>query len=142
MPVLDKATIECIFAAFMAKDIEAVLALFADDAVMIDPHYPVREMRGKAAIRQGLEWAFSNIERPGFTLRQVWADGDAGAVEVDTHHLFRGGMALRFPQVFVFDTRDGLIGRLQAYTPHGPPGIGGLLASATRVAWRLRGLTK
>jgi ketosteroid isomerase-like protein len=142
MPSLDQAAIERLFAAFMAKDIDAVLALFADDAVMIDPHYPVREMRGKAAIRQGLEWAFRNIERPGLTLRRVLINGDGAMVEVDTHHVFRGGMAVRFQQVFVVDTRAGAISRLQSYTPYGPGGVGSLLASATRLAWRLGGKVK
>jgi ketosteroid isomerase-like protein len=122
MSNVDRAAIEGLFAAFIAKDMGAVLALFADDAVMIDPHYPVREMRGKVAIRQGLEWAFRNIERPGFSLRRLLVDGDGAMIEVDTHHVFRGGMAVRFPQVFVVDVRDGLISRLQAYPPHGPGG--------------------
>ena len=139
---MDRAAIERMFAAFMAKDMDAVLALFADDAVMLDPHYPVREMRGKAAIRQGLEWAFRNIERPGLTLRRLLADGDGVMAEVDTNHVFRGGMAVHFPQVFVIDVRDGLIRRLQAYPPYGPGGVGSLLASATRLAWRLRGKVK
>jgi ketosteroid isomerase-like protein len=142
MPSLDQMAIKRMFAAFMSKDVEAVLALFAEDAVMIDPHYPVREMHGKAAIRQGIEWVFRNIEQPGFTLRRVWIDDDGGAVEVDTHHVFRGGMAVRFPQVLVVDTRDGLIHRLQSYPPYGPGGIGGLLAKATWLVWRIQGRLK
>ena len=43
-----------LFTAFEEKDVPAVLALFADDSVLIDPHYPQTEMKGKAAIRQGL----------------------------------------------------------------------------------------
>ena len=41
------------FAAVEAKDLEAMMSLFADDAVVIDPHFPTRQMQGKAAIREG-----------------------------------------------------------------------------------------
>ena len=44
------------------------------DAVMIDPHYPQSEMKGKAALTQGFTWAFSNMEKPGFTVRHHWSD--------------------------------------------------------------------
>ena len=38
--------------AFMAKDIDAVMALFADDALLVDPHYPVPRMQGRVAIER------------------------------------------------------------------------------------------
>lgn len=126
-------------ASFEGKDMPAMLALFADDAIMIDPHYPVTEMKGKAAIKQGLEWAFSNIEKPGFAIRHVWEDANSGAIEVDSFHVFRGGMKVNFPQVFILETRDGLITRLQSYPPHGPGGIAGAVTSLTRLIWRLQG---
>lgn len=138
----NKELVEQMFGAFEAKDMEAVSAFFADDAVLFDPHYPVPEMKGKAAIEQGCEWAFGNMEKPGFTIRHIWIEGDAGAVEVDTHHVFKGGMELKFPQVFVFETHDGLVTRLQSYVPYGPPGIGGLLTKVTRLMWRLQGKVK
>ncbi len=129
-------------AAFETRDLPAALDLFAEDAVMIDPHYPQAEMKGKAAIKQGIEWAFSNIEKPGFTVRHLWTEDDSGVVEVDTHHVFRGGMKVNFPQVFVMETRDGLITRLQSYPPYGPPGIAGLLTGLVRLTWRLQGKMK
>ncbi|MCB9452332.1 MAG: nuclear transport factor 2 family protein [Anaerolineaceae bacterium] len=131
--------LDALIAAFMNKDLEASLALFADDAVVYDPHYPIPRMEGKPAIRQGFEWGLSNMEQPGFTVRHLWGDDTSGAVEVDTHHVFKGGMALKFDQVFVYETRDGLITRLQSYVPYPPGGIGGLLARITRWAWKLKG---
>src|SRR5207248_1861195 len=44
--------------------------------------------------------------------------------------------------VTVIETRNGLITRLQAYPPYGPPGIGGLLVRLTRLVWRLQGKRK
>ena len=128
--------------AFETRDLPATLSLFADDAVVIDPHYPQAEMRGKAAIKQGFEWAFSNIEKPGFTARHLWTDDASGVVEVDTHHIFKGGLQVKFPQVFVLEARAGLITRLQSYPPYGPHGIGGILTSLARLTWRLQGKMK
>ncbi len=134
-------TIERSFAAVMAKDLDAVLSFFAEDSVLIDPHYPSPRMVGKAAIGDGLTWAFSNMEQMGFTIVHYFAgeDGKSAVVEVDTAHVLRGGMKLNFPQVFVIETRDGLITRLQAYEPYGPPGIGGLMLGLTRLMRKLTG---
>jgi ketosteroid isomerase-like protein len=136
---MDRATIETMFAAFVAKDLERVLAMFAEDALVYDPHYPVPEMKGKAAIRRGFEWGLGNMEKPGFTLRNCWIDGEKAAVEVDTHHVFKGGMEVKFPQMFVIETAKGLVTRLQAYEPYSPPGIPGLLTGLTRLQWKLQG---
>ena len=139
MTPITRDLIERMFSSFEAKDLEAVLTFFADDAVIYDPHYPVPAMKGKAAIRQGLTWGLGNMEQPGFTVRQMWLDGATAVAEVDTHHVFKGGMKLNFPQVFVVESRDGLITRLQAYVPYPPPGIGGLLTKLTRLIWKLQG---
>ena len=136
---MNREFIEQMFEAFASKDIEAVMAFFADDAVVFDPHYPITEMKGTAAIRQGFEWAFRNLLKPGFTIRHLWLTDDGGAVEVDTHHIFKGGMEVKFTQLFVIETRDRLLTRLQSYVPYRPPGIGGLLTRLTGVIWRLRG---
>jgi len=131
--------VQQVFGTFEAKDLEAVMACFADDAVLFDPHYPVPEMRGNDAIRRGLAWGLGNMKQPGFTVRHLWVSGETAAVEVDTHHVFKGGIEARFPQVFVIESRDGLITRLQAYPPYGPPGVGRLLTRLTRLIWRLQG---
>lgn len=139
MTPITRELIGRMFSAFEAKDLEAVLTFFAEDALLYDPHYPAPEMKGKAAIRQGLTWGLGNMEQPGFTIRHVWLEGETAVTEVDTHHIFKGGMKLNFPQVFVVESRDGLITRLQAYEPYPPPGIGGLLTKVTRLIWRLQG---
>ena len=121
MALIDRAAVEQLFAAFAAKDLDVVMALFAEDAVVFDPHYPTPLMAGKAAIRSGFEWAFVGLQQPGFTIRNFWAGENNAAVEVDTHHVMMGGLELNFPQAFVLEWRDGLIGRLQAYVPYLPP---------------------
>lgn len=125
--------------AFESRDLTAALTLFANDAVVIDPHYPQSTMKGKAAIAQGFTWAFNNMEKPGFSVRHLWSNEESGAVEVDTHHVFKGGMKMNFPQVFVVEARNGLIIRLQSYPSYGPPGIGGLLTGLVRLTWKVQG---
>ncbi len=137
--MLTRNQIDAVFAAFTSRDLAAVMAHFAEDAVMIDPHYPQPRMVGRAAIERGLTWGLGNLVKPGFTVRQVWLDGDSAAIEMDTDHLFRGGLRVRFDQLFVVESREGKITRLQAYVPYGPPGIAGLLTRLTRWVWRLQG---
>ena len=129
-----------LLSAFMARDLPAVLAMFEDDAVVVDPHYPIPEMKGLVAIRRGFTWAFANIERPGFSLIQLWSEGARHVIEVDTHHVFKGGMELRFRQLFVAEMGPEKLRRLAAYVPYPPPGIGGLVARLTRWIWWLRGV--
>lgn len=126
--------------ALRAKDVGALLAQWADDGVFIDPHFPEPEMRGHAAIAAGHRWAFAGMRRFGFTLHRWFdgADASSGAAEVATHHVLRTGRRLEFPQVFVVDSRDGLLTSLRAYEPYGPGGAAGALLGLPRFSRRLR----
>ena len=121
MTTTTKTQIKEMLDAFEAKDAAAFLNHFAEDAILFDPHYPEPEMQGKAAIRNGLSFAFNMISRPGFHLENFWTDGRTGAVEVQTHHIFQDGNEARFPQVFVFEMQNNLLTRLQSYVPYPPP---------------------
>ena len=123
----------------MAKDIDAALSTFADDAVAIDPHYPEPRMKGRAAIERGLRWSLGSLDEPGFSIRNSASNGDISFFEVDTRHRLKIGLVVAFDQVFVVETHDGRIARLQAYEPYPAPGVAGLIRRATRIAWRLRG---
>ncbi len=135
----NKALIETLLKAFMAKDLPAIMAIFADDAVFYDPHYPQQRMVGKAQIERGLTWGLSSLKKPGFTIRAMWLDEQSGVIEVDTHHVLMVGIEIKFDQVFVFETREGKITRLQSYVPYSPPGIGGMLSKVTRFVWWIQG---
>jgi ketosteroid isomerase-like protein len=123
----------------MAKDIDAALATFADDAVLIDPHYPEPRMKGRVAIERGLRWSLGSLDKPGFSIRNSASSGDISFFEVDTRHRLKIGLTVAFDQVFVVEIREGRIARLQAYEPYPAPGVAGLIRRATRIAWRLRG---
>ena len=133
---------ECLagaLAAIQRKDLAGTLRYFAADALVIDPHYPTPRMAGQAALEDGLRWVFGTLDTMRFTPLNVWVapDGSSAALEVATAHTVRG-MPLRFTQVFVAEMRDGCITRLQSYPPYGPPGIGALMLSGTRLWRRLR----
>lgn len=134
-----KEILDGILAAFESMDLEAIMGYFANDAVLYDPHYPVARMEGTAAIRQGLAWGLGNLVKPGFTIRHFWSNGQTGAVELDTHHIFKGGMEVKIDQIFVFELQDGKLKRLQSYVPYSPHGVGGFLPKMTRLVWQLRG---
>lgn len=118
-------------------DLGAALAFFADDAVLIDPHYPVPRMVGKSTIADGLRWSFGQMKTFGFTVENYFEseDGKSAALEVETAHVLNAGMRLNFPQVFVVEVRDGLLTRVRAYEPYGPGGVGGIVLGLTRL-WR------
>ncbi|HZR41773.1 MAG TPA: nuclear transport factor 2 family protein [Ktedonobacteraceae bacterium] len=126
------------FAALSARDLEAMMCIFADDAVVIDPHFPTPRMQGKAAIRKGFQGAISGMRSFGYTIVNYCEseNGQCAAVETATHHVLKSGMRRNFPQVFIFEMADGHIKRLQAYEPYGPHGIMGVFLSLARLTNR------
>lgn len=141
MPDAAREILEASFEALGRRDVEASLALFADDALLIDPHYPNPHMTGHAAIRQGLEWVMTVMDQLGFRIVSYFGseDGLSAAVEVETNHVLKGGRKLSFPQAFFIETRNGRIMRLQAYEPYGPNGIGGFFLGLERLKRKLFG---
>ncbi len=126
------------FATVEAKDLEAMMSLFADDAVVIDPHFPRQQMQGKAAIRKAFREAMSGMQSFGYIIVNYCAseNGQCAAVETATHHAVKQKMKLNFPQVFIFEVADGHITRLQAYEPYGPHGIMGVFLFFARLTNR------
>ena len=56
------------FATFEARDLDAMMSVFADDAVVIDPHFPTPQMQGKAAITEGFRGAITGMRSFGYTI--------------------------------------------------------------------------
>ncbi len=124
-----------IFATVEAKDLDAMMSVFAEDAIVIDPHFPTQRMQGKAAIMEGLRGAMAGMRSFGYTIVNYYEseNGQGAAVETATHHIVKQGMKLNFPQVFIFDAADGRITRMQAYEPYGPHGITGTFLFLARL---------
>lgn len=136
-----RSWVERAFATVETMNLDATLALFAEDATLIDPHYPRQQMTGKAQIAEGLRWGFGGMTKMSFPIVNYFEDasGQKAVVEVATAHVLRTGMKLDFPQVFVIETRGGLITRMQAYEPYGPHGMVGVVLAITRLIQRLTG---
>jgi ketosteroid isomerase-like protein len=126
------------FVAIEAKDLDAMMSLFADDAVVIDPHFATPRMQGKAAITENFREAISGMRSFGYTIVNYFEseNGQCAAVETATHHIVKQGMKLNFPQVFIFETADERITRMQAYEPYGPHGIMGFFLFVGRLTKR------
>jgi len=131
--------VTCTFVAIEAKDLDTMMSVFADDATVIDPHFPARQMRGKATIREGFRGAIEGMQSFGYTVVNYCEseNGLCAMVETTTHHVIKGGTKLNFPQVFVFEATNGHITRMQAYEPYGPHGIIGLFLFLARLKNRL-----
>lgn len=129
------------FAAVEAKDLNTMLNVFADDAVVIDPHFPEPQMHGKAAITEGFRNAMNGMRSFGYTIVTYCEseNGQSAAVETATHHVVKQGIKLNFPQVFIFEANNGHITRMQAYEPYGPHGIIGIFLFLGRLARRFPG---
>ena len=129
------------FALIQAKDLEGLMGVFADDAVLIDPHFPQSRMQGKAAIRKGFGGAIDGMGSFGYTIVNYCEseNGHCAAIETATHHVLKQGTKLNFPQVFIIEVAEGQITRLQAYEPYGPHGLIGAFLSLARLANRLVG---
>jgi ketosteroid isomerase-like protein len=117
-----------LFDRFTQRDAAGVVALFADDGVFQDPHYPPPVgpvMQGHAAIQAGMEWAFGMLEWSRFEPMAAFADPSEpsrGAFEVATTHKLFNGPELPVSQVFLVELDgDGLIRRTQSYVPYPPP---------------------
>ena len=139
-PRTTRELLSAIFRACETKDVEGAVALTAPNAVFIDPHYPRVHNTGTAEIRESLVWGIGGLEQMRFH-EQRWYAADDGAVtvEVDTHHTIKGKREVRFAQVFVAESSDGLLTRVQAFEPYGPHGVLATVLRVMRVKKRLTG---
>jgi ketosteroid isomerase-like protein len=135
-----RAILEQLFATCSAGDVDRAVSLFAADGVLVDPHYPYPHMRGTDAIRDGLTSGIGGMRSMAFTIERFFPgdDGASGAAEVATHHVLKAGKKLDFSQVFVIETADGQIRRLQAYAPYRTNGVLGAMLKVGHGVHRLR----
>lgn len=121
--------------AVVAKNLDAVMDFFAEDALLVDPHYPKTRMEGHAEIADGIRWGFSSLKKFGFEIINIYpaADGDGVVISVRTAHELPNGKPLNFPQLFLFEFEGQKIKSLQAYVQYEPHGVVGLMLKITRV---------
>ena len=115
--------IERHFAAENAHDVAATLATYTDDVVWDDVAHPACPVRGKDATAQMYEGILTAFPDLHFESILRFATGDHVVDEsLVTGHVFGsflgvdgGGAPVSFRMLHVFDLRDGLICREQAW---------------------------
>ncbi len=112
-----RATARAWLAAFRAGDLDALLSLYADDAVHISPRIRALhpgtggELRGKGALRGWWKDALARLPGLRYEERHLTASGDRVFLEYD--RLLPGEAATRVAEVFV--VRDGRIRESRVY---------------------------
>jgi ketosteroid isomerase-like protein len=127
------STIDRLFAATNAHDLEALVACFAPDYVNETPAHPQRGFSGREQVRRNWSQLFAAMPDLVFTESARVVDGDDVWAEVEmrgtrpdaSQHLSRG--------VLVFTVRDGLARRLRFYVEPVDP-TGSTVDDAVRAA--------
>lgn len=106
---------EQVLVNFMAKNREGLLSFLTDDIKLIDPNYPELNIEGKKLVAASIDLAFDILQKPKFTVRRTFLHAEIGVMEVDCQHRLADGAEVKFRQVFVIETSNGLISSLQIY---------------------------
>ena len=75
------AVLKALVAAFNAHNLDAIMALFADDAILEMPRGPDpwgRRFVGRAAVREGLRARFEGLPDVHYDADSHYVDGDMG----------------------------------------------------------------
>lgn len=126
------------FKTVEAKELDSLLEFYHSDAELLDPHYPNVHMKGKDEIRKGLTWGFKSVKTFSFTPDNYFENDDktSAAVEMASKLELSNGQKLSFTQVFILETKQGKISRLQAYQTYGPHGMHNVALKISRLVDR------
>jgi ketosteroid isomerase-like protein len=111
-------TLEQIAAAFNRHDLDAIMAFFAEDAVMEMPRGPDpwgSRFVGKAAVREGLAGRFAGIPDVHYSEDRHWVCGNRGLSEWLLTRTTTAGERLAVRGCDLWEFRDGLISRKDSY---------------------------
>ena len=101
-------------AAWNAQDLDAIVALHADDVVFHN-HTADERAEGADAVRAHIAQIFANNPTLRFSTRSLQADDDFAVCEW-TATVERDGKQLEWDGVDIFPLRDGLIARKDVYS--------------------------
>lgn len=132
--------IESNLRAVEAKDLAAAVADFAEDAVVDDPHHPIRPARGRTQITEVLEWTFAQMKAMHFEIDGYFASPDGRGAAVEASCRFDTGMGkpIELRQVFVVESDGAKITRWTAYEPYRPNGVMGAGMRVGHAVYHLR----
>jgi steroid delta-isomerase-like uncharacterized protein len=99
--------VEAVVQALEAEDADALVELYADEAVLHHPLSP-QPLKGRAAIRASEEELFDAFSDVSVDIVRVLADGDDVAAEVVVHATHREtGRRIEMPSVWLFGLGAG-----------------------------------
>lgn len=107
-----RAAVDAHVEAFNARDLEAVVALFAEDAVFAAGDSLVIGRRG---LRQLFGDAFDQPARVRLEVRRALVEGDTAACELAEHLALPGGPAVELAVAAFYTVRDGQLVRMRVY---------------------------
>ena len=115
-PTID--TLRAITDAFNRHDLDAIMSLFADDAVFESPRGPDpfgRRFEGKAAVREGLAARFSGIPDVHYSEDRHWVCGGRGVSEWLLTGTTTAGERIAVRGCDLWEFRECLIVRKDSY---------------------------
>ncbi len=117
MPVTPLEALKAVCEAWNALDIDALVALFTDDALFEDPLIPeTGSVTGPEAIRKASGGGMAALSECEVTLSIGVEHGEIGMAEGKfTSNLIDTNAPFDFPFVMVVEMRDGKIARLSEY---------------------------
>ena len=88
-----RETIDLTFSTLANKDLKGFLSLMTEQASLIDPHFPMHDIKGQVAIREAITMSFKNMKSMGYKVDKffIGEDGQSAAVEVSTFHVLNNG---------------------------------------------------
>ncbi len=102
-------------AVVSSKDADAYAALFAPDAVQVDP-YPTAPNVGRDAIRDFIQRSFDVCETMTFEIEELHAMADKAATTFHITLTLEGGSTMHIRGIEIFTVTDeGLICGVDAY---------------------------
>jgi len=111
-------TLERVLDAFNRHDLDAILAFFAEDAVLETPRGPDpwgTRFEGKARVREGLAARFAGIPDVRYSEDRHWVGGDRGVSEWLLTGTTTAGERIAVRGCDLWTFRDGLVVRKDSY---------------------------
>jgi len=110
-----EAALAALGKAWDRLDVEQLVAVFADDAVVVDPLLP-RDARGRDDIRELYTGSMAELSECRVTLTNVLTSGDLGMAEGRFESaLAADGGRMDFDFAMTVELRDGRVARLAEY---------------------------
>ncbi|HNA80817.1 MAG TPA: nuclear transport factor 2 family protein [Turneriella sp.] len=116
MTVENKKTVQELFEAINAQDIERADALMAEElSWWIIGRAKISGEKDRRLVRLTFKMLFRSFKEFSFTLHELTAEADRVAVTAESHGLHRNGKLYNNHYHFLFFFRDGKIVRVKEY---------------------------